>query len=356
MDARIPSEEFQTDTRQDRTPIDFKRRFLAPVVLSFLVLLILFSYAIYFEKTTTSEDTRYEETLYESLYNAEKLGYNPDQWGGKVLYPGEKDAGTSLELGGLVLPVYAYEDRELEDQYAFMMMAKYFPEVDCKNIYDTMYVQLLDSEGCIAISNGTTEYRFYPDGHFTFSALRGYSQSGIDQFESIESVKSFALDYLELHGGVPDDIAEITVSGGAPWKGVIHYTVKIQRGLEDLRTMPFSLTSVVELEIDGTKREVMSMYYGWRELTLAFYITDLPSPQEVLTYHHLNLTRNNVKDWEPKDCLVYIDLPFDRNPSSSLFPDTVTHFLLPFWVAIDDYGDNEYCNAIFPECFSNDYD
>jgi hypothetical protein len=286
------------------------------------------------------------------VYNTSYLGYHSTVWGSgsSALAPSPDLEYPSLE--GMDCPVYYYESVDLTEDYVKSTVKEFFPDIDL----DTMEVHTDDSKSSgvpyIVIENETIVIHLLRNRGISYELKRGLLKEE-DTIGSVDEAEEIALDFLDDHGGVPDDISSIEVtpswtfrSNGSIFFG--HYYVGIYRKVDGYEMRGHFMDSTITFEIDSSNQEIVEFSWHWPKFREATVLEEVPSLESVLDSYGMNSTSNeaNITSVELSYMLPYIIQPNGYAASADLY------LVAPYWVVSSDDGKYYYLGLVIPDKIS----
>jgi len=300
------------------------------------------------EGTRDSGPLTLEGWLYDYYYNATVMGYDRDEWGGKVIWTEDPAALVDPDPDNLTVPVFVYVPRELTAPYIDSLTAKFFPGVNSTSLryYPSRYKDGVVTAVRVGDGRGTLEIQ--RDGNIEYRAE--YLHVPIDVYRSNESAQEHATEWLEAHGLWPSDVGGVRITQAAhSYDETIAYVLTVAR--QD----PFPGFDMsfgrIELAFEANMGTVFDVDIYWPELTVPFVVTDLPPVNITLELFGLKQRAENDSTFFVSDMLTYRVARVIRQ--MGLRDTALVYFYLPYrsigygqgymnWTS-GDYG------VIFPE-------
>jgi len=243
-----------------------------------------------------------EGWLYDYYYNATVMGYDRDEWGGKVIWTEDPASLVDSDLDNLTVPVFAYVPRELTAPYIDSLTARFFPGVNSTSLryYPSKYKDRVVT--AVRVGNGCRTLEIQRDGNIEYRAE--YLHVPIDVFRSNESAEEHATEWLEAHGLWPSDVGGVRITQAAnSYHETIAYVLTV--GRQD----PFPGFDMsfgwIELAFEANMGTVFDVHIYWPDLTVPFVVTDLPPVERTLDLFGLEEKAATDSTFFVSDMLTY---------------------------------------------------
>ena len=227
----------------------------------------------------------YEEWLYDYLYNSTRLGYDPSVWGGFLIETDNPAALVNTDPSNLTVPVFVTKALKLDDSNILAIIGRFFPG---SNVSRMIFNRDIDVDGnviAVSIRFGTASFNINRDWWFRY----GDGTSGLmgNIFSSDQSAMDHAIAWLKAHNAWPDDATRMSISRPPGGRGVPTYTFIVHRCLMGFNFDVVEQGGSIILTFEAATGKVISLDYCWPDLEIPFVVSDLPTVEEVISYHHL---------------------------------------------------------------------
>jgi len=285
------------------------RRDPIPVLISILVAIVTLTSAMFWTQRETSQDgtmaprpLTLEGWLYDYYYNATVMGYDRDEWGGKVIWTEDPASLVNPDPGNLTVPVLVHIPRELTTDYIDSIVTKFFPDV---NMSSLRYYPSKCKDGivtAVCVGDGNAHLEIQRDGYIEFED--DYLHIPLDDFRSNESAQEHAIDWLKDHDLWPSDVGGVRIVRAAQsYDDTIAYVLTV--GRQD----PFPGFDMsfgrIELTFEANMGTVFDVHIYWPDLTTPFVVTDLPPVERTLDCLGLMEKATNDSTFFVSDMLTY---------------------------------------------------
>lgn len=331
-----------------------------PILISILVAIIILTSAMFWTEQETGQDATVglhpltlEGWLYDYYYNATDMGYDRDEWGGKVIWTEDPASLVNPDPDNLTVPVFVYIPLELTAGNIDAIIGRFFPGVNTSSLYIRPRLSEDGTVVSVGVSDGNKGLTIHRDGLIEYR--EDYLPIHVDVFRTNESAKEHAIEWLKAHDIWPSDIESISARLYPTWgdNDAIVYLVEASRRdlVPGFDFAPGRLT----LCFEANTGKVFDLDLNWPDIDVPFVVTDLPPVDLTLERFGLSEASKTDPKFHVSGFLEYGQARVIRDRGLS---DTAPiYFYIPyrFIGSSEPFGTSGEYGVIFPEEHLNNF-